>query len=195
MVGVLELVDQHVARGLLNRVAAVRMGPQQVEHPDDREPEVLPAVLGQPSVVGLVDARELELAARAVGGGARAGARDRRLGPPAVGLGGDQLVAAGVDAPHEVVHHPDPVAAQVVHPQVELAQPVEHHQHPVLGAGDRGVGEQPALAAVHAGDVQRVGVEGRDPERLVRGAEDLLGARAQLDGRLAREREGEDLVR
>ena len=142
----------------------------------------------------LEDAGELELAARPVGGRGRPGARNGRLGPAAVRLGRDQLVAARVDAAHELVDHADAVAAQVEQAQVQLAQPVQHHQRPVLGAGDRGVGQQAALGPVDAGDVERVRVEGRDPQRLVRGAQDLLGAGAQLDRRLAREGERQDLV-
>ncbi len=109
--------------------------------------------------------------------------------------GGHELVAALVDAVDEVGDQPAAVAAQVVLAQVELVQPLQQHQHPVLAPRHRGRRQQPPLDPVDPRQLERVGVEGRDAERLVRAADELLGPGAELDGGLAREGERRDLGR
>ena len=193
VVRVLELVHQDVGRARLGRLAPVGVRPQQVEGPDDREAEVLQARLGEPAVVRLVHPRELQLAPRPVGRPARGRVRDGRLGPAAVRLRGDELVAAGVDALDQVLDEPGEIAAQVVDAQVELVEAVEQHEHPVLLPRDGHGRQQAPLDAVDPRELLRVGVERGDPERLVRAPEQLLGAVAQLHGGLARERQRQHL--
>ena len=195
VVGVLELVDQHVTGGGLGGLAPVGVGPQQVEGPHDRQPEVLEARLLQPAVVGLVDARELQLAPRPVGRGARA--RVRRP-PPRPSRRYDaavhELVAAGVDALDQVLDQPGAVAAQVVHPQVELVQAVEQHQHAVLAAARTDTGGSRPRSTPWT-RVSSWAYEWKVVTRRVSwdAADQLLGAGAQLDRGLAGEREGEHL--
>ena len=195
VVGVLELVDQDVASLGPRGLEPVRVGPQQRQRAHDRLAEVLEPVLGQPAVVGLVDPRELGVAPAQQRLRRRAGAGDRRLGPAAEVGRGHQLVLAAVDAPQEAVDQVDPVAAQVVQLEIELAEPLEQQHHARLAVGRLGRRQQPALDPVHPREPLREGVEGGDAERLVRAAQQVLGAAAQLVRRLAGEGEREHLVR
>ena len=193
VVGVLELVHEDVARGRARGLEAVRVRPQQVEGPHDREAEVLPAVLGQPALVGLEHAGDLDLPPRPVGGPSRPRSGEPLVGPGPVLIGAHELVAALVDAVDQVGDQAPAVTPQVVLAQVELVEPLEEHQHAVLGARHRRRGQEAALDAVHPRQLERVRVEGRDPQRLVGAPDQLLGAGPQLHGGLAGEGEGDDL--
>jgi hypothetical protein len=193
-VGVLELVDQDVAGLRPCGLEPVRMRPQQRQRAQQRLAEVLQPGLGQPRVVELVDACELQVRPRPPGRRRAARAPERFLGVAAEGGRRHQLVLAAVDAVAEAGHHVGRVAAQVVLHQLQLGQAIEQEQGAVVvGRGNRRR-QQPALDPVGARELHRVGVEGGHPQRLVGHRERLLRPAPQLLGRARREREREHLA-
>ena len=194
VVGVLELVDQDVARAGGGGRQPIRVRPKERQRPRDREAEVLQPLLLEPAVVRFERPPELQVERPLpLHGGCRRG-RERLLGPSAEVLRSDQLVPAPVHAAHEVVHQPDPVAAEVVDPEVEFVQPADEHQPAFLLPDQLPRLEQPLLDAVDPEQLDRVGVEGADAEGLVRDVDRRLGAGSELLRGLPGEGERQDLV-
>ena len=194
VVGVLELVDHDVAGELTDRREPIGVGAQETERAHDRLAVVHEPGVGEPAVVRLVGAGELEvleplaplLRARGVG--------ERVLGERTKSSAADELVLAAVDSLEDLADDPARVASQVVGDQVELADALEQHERPVLlGRPGRGR-QQTVVDTLHPRELTRERMERADTQGLVGTAQQGLGARAELFRRLRAERQGEDLA-
>ena len=135
MVGVLELVDQDVAGGRAGGLAGGRGAPAAASSARtiDRPKSSRPSSASQRSWASKTRAISTSRRARWAAAPDPAPA-SRSSAQRAVLIGGHELVAALVDALDQVGDQPAAVAAQVVLAQVELVEPLEQHQHAVLGA-------------------------------------------------------------
>ncbi len=177
MVGVLVLVDEHVAEPAPVVLGHVGEGLQDVDGRHDEVVEVERVGLAQPPLVAGVGLGEHPLLV---------GALDH-LGRERLLV--DELVLEVADL---VAEGPRRVALGV---EVEVAH---HHGHQALAVGgvvDRERGLEPDLAGLAAQDAHARGVERHDPHRLGPGPDERRDALAHLGGGLVGEGDREDLAR
>ena len=178
VVGVLELIHHHVAGTLAGDLQQVGVGRQQVERTGDLPAKVLKPPLGQPGVVQPEHPGELHLFAGVGSLAPTACTLQRGIGPRCVALRVNPLVAAAVNALNQSTHHADRVASQVVLAQAQIRKALQQHQHALLGAHRPEHRRQIAVGAERPHQVERIRMEGGDPQRLVAVGDHVLGALA-----------------
>jgi len=180
MVGVLVLVDQHLAEPAPVVLGHSGEGLQQVDRRHDQVVEVQRVRLPQPRLVAGVDRRQhLVEAVR------RARRRPRR---PRVGLRVDELVLEGGDPPRERL------CRELLRVKVQLAG---HQGEQPLGVGgvvDRERRPQAEGGRLTPQDPHAGGVERGDPHGPRRRADQRRDPLAHLPGRLVGERDGQHLT-
>ena len=173
-VGVLELVDQHVAETRPVVIDQPRHVLPQLVAAQQQLGEVHHAVAAARVLVCLVQADHLA---------------PRGVAVVLQVLRAQPLVLLRVDEPRHLARHP----ARLV--EAEAPDDPLHQPLLVLGVEDLEALRQAGLAPVHAQQPVRDAVERTDPERRRRNAELLLDAATHLARRLVGERHGEDAVR
>ena len=144
--------------------------------------------------MGLVGAGELQVLEPLALLLGRRGVLQRMVGERDEVIRADQLVLAAVDAPQDLADHPAGIATQVVCHQVQLTDALQQHQRAILLGGPHRRRQQAVIDSLHTGKLTRERVERRDPQRLVRTAQQRLGPCAQLLGGMRAERQRQDLI-
>ena len=174
-VGVLVLVDQHVARSGAGSARAPRGSARRAATVcSSRSPKSSAFALGEHALVGRVELGRL-LGLEIVRGLGRA------RGQPA-------LVLPLVDAPAQ------PARIVLLRVLAVAAQRLLRGGERVVLVVDREAAREAEVAGVAPQDPHAGRVEGRDPDALRLGAEQLLDALAHLAGGLVGEGDGEDLL-
>ncbi len=194
VVGVLELVHQHVAVAVLDLALQPRPLAQQAQRQADLRSEVHASVLEQQLLVGAVGERLLALRLGAVAGLVVARLRAQAFGEGLVGLGRDVLVARAVEQRDQVAQVRVGVAERQVALERQLEQALAQEHQDLGGILDPQLRGEAQLHRVLAHQPVAEGVEGRDGGADVAVGHQQVHARLHLDRGLVGEGERQDLL-
>ena len=194
LVGVLELVDEHVTVARAEPGQHRGAAPQEVEGPVDLVAEVHEAGLGQEPLLRLVEGRELELLVGLVLGFVGLRRRPCGFGMGAVLLGRHVFVLGparvadeGVEVTGRITEGPEATQGKIEDALAEEHDLLGLAQHPEIGM-------EAEVECALAQDAVAEGVKGGDPGLGVAVGDQLVHPLRHLHRSLLGEGEGEDLL-